>query len=168
METYYESLPDELCVALQVARDLPGLSGAELANVLNEAALEAVRRDALTITSGDVYNAMDRILEVGEGAGSGLRVIATGYPVCAVLLISSPFRTSTTTSWTASSKLGGHACTPMRTSWKVVGRVVHEPCCKTIMIVHGALIAALADDPLDVWCGTRACLCNTMRAGCTA
>jgi len=36
--------------------------------VLNEAALEAVRRDGLTITSGDVYNAMDRILEVGGHA----------------------------------------------------------------------------------------------------
>ena len=47
-----------------MARDLPGLSGAELANVLNEAALEAVRRDGLTITGQDVYNAMDRILEV--------------------------------------------------------------------------------------------------------
>ena len=47
----------------QVARDLPGLSGAELANVLNEAALEAVRRDGLTITSEDVYNAMDRIVQ---------------------------------------------------------------------------------------------------------
>ena len=36
--------------------------------MLNEAALEAVRRDGLTITSGDVYNAMDRILEVGGRA----------------------------------------------------------------------------------------------------
>lgn len=51
----------------QVARDLPGLSGAELANVLNEAALEAVRRDALSITSADVYNAIDRILQVSFG-----------------------------------------------------------------------------------------------------
>ena len=49
---------------MQVARDLPGLSGAELANVLNEAALEAVRRDSFTIESRDVYNAMDRILQV--------------------------------------------------------------------------------------------------------
>lgn len=48
----------------QVARDLPGLSGAELANVLNEAALEAVRRQAVSISSVDVYNAIDRILQV--------------------------------------------------------------------------------------------------------
>lgn len=46
----------------QLARDVPGLSGAELANVLNEAALEAVRRDGDDISSADVYNALDRIL----------------------------------------------------------------------------------------------------------
>lgn len=46
----------------QLAQDLPGLSGAELANVLNEAALEAVRRDSTDIASADVYNALDRIL----------------------------------------------------------------------------------------------------------
>ena len=34
----------------QLARDLPGFSGAELANVLNEAALAALRR------GGDVVN----------------------------------------------------------------------------------------------------------------
>ena len=51
----------------QVARDLPGLSGAELANVLNEAALEAVRRQAVSISSVDVYNAIDRILQVSNG-----------------------------------------------------------------------------------------------------
>lgn len=48
----------------QIARDLPGLSGAELANVLNEGALEAVRRDATSISAADIYNAVDRILQV--------------------------------------------------------------------------------------------------------
>lgn len=47
----------------QVAQDLPGLSGAELANVMNEAALEAVRRNGSDITMADIYNAMDRILQ---------------------------------------------------------------------------------------------------------
>ena len=42
----------------------PGLSGAELANVLNESALEAVRRDADSISTADIYNAVDRILQV--------------------------------------------------------------------------------------------------------
>ena len=36
---------------LQLARDLPGLAGAELANVLNESALEAIRRDGDEITN---------------------------------------------------------------------------------------------------------------------
>ena len=51
-------------LAPQIARDLPGLSGAELANVLNEGALEAVRRDATSISAADIYNAVDRILQV--------------------------------------------------------------------------------------------------------
>ena len=40
------------------------VTGAELANVLNEAALEAVRRGGSLITTEDVYNGMDRILQV--------------------------------------------------------------------------------------------------------
>jgi len=47
----------------QIARDLPGLSGAELANILNESALEAIRREGDVINSQDVYNAIDRILQ---------------------------------------------------------------------------------------------------------
>mmetsp|Transcript_16982 Transcript_16982/g.42620 ORF Transcript_16982/g.42620 Transcript_16982/m.42620 type:complete len:855 (+) Transcript_16982:187-2751(+) len=47
----------------QVARDLPGLSPAELANVLNEAALETLRRDADAINTDDIYNAVDRVLQ---------------------------------------------------------------------------------------------------------
>ena len=47
----------------QLAKDLPGLSGAELGNVLNEAALEAVRRDGDTITPEDIYGAVDRVLQ---------------------------------------------------------------------------------------------------------
>ena len=47
----------------QLARDLPGLSGAELANILNEAALETLRRDAEVIETMDIYNAVDRVLQ---------------------------------------------------------------------------------------------------------
>ena len=47
----------------QLAKDLPGLSGAELGNVLNEAALEAVRRDGSEILPQDVYGAVDRVLQ---------------------------------------------------------------------------------------------------------
>eukprot|EP00976_Prorocentrum_cordatum_P111953 1195448-Prorocentrum_minimum.AAC.7 len=72
----------------QLARDLPGLSGAELANVLNEAALCALRRGAVPeegVSVQDIYSAVDRILQVGEeediypalhGAG-GLRGVPT-------------------------------------------------------------------------------------------
>ncbi|KAK9817111.1 hypothetical protein WJX72_009705 [[Myrmecia] bisecta] len=48
---------------MQLARDLPGLSGAELANILNESALEVVRRDGDQITAADIYNAIDRVLQ---------------------------------------------------------------------------------------------------------
>lgn len=47
----------------QLAKDLPGLSGAELGNVLNEAALEAVRRNGDEIQPQDVYGAVDRVLQ---------------------------------------------------------------------------------------------------------
>jgi len=50
----------------QLARDLPGLSGAELANVLNEAALCALRRGGGPeegVTVQDIYSAVDRILQ---------------------------------------------------------------------------------------------------------
>ena len=47
---------------LQLARDLPGLAGAELENVLNEATLVTIRRDGHEVTSEDVYNAVDRVL----------------------------------------------------------------------------------------------------------
>ncbi len=40
------------------------VAGAELANIVNEAALEAVRRGGSIITTEDVYNGMDRILQV--------------------------------------------------------------------------------------------------------
>ena len=40
-------------------------AGAELANVLNEGALEAVRRGSDIITRTDVYNGIDRVLQAG-------------------------------------------------------------------------------------------------------
>jgi cell division protease FtsH len=44
-----------------VARGTPGFSGAELANLLNEAALAAARRDAKAITHGDLMEARDKV-----------------------------------------------------------------------------------------------------------
>ena len=46
----------------QIARDLPGLSGAELENVMNEASLCALRRDSNIITNAHIYEAIDRSL----------------------------------------------------------------------------------------------------------
>lgn len=45
-----------------VARRTPGFSGAQLANVLNEAALLAVRRNHVVITLDDVDEAIDRVI----------------------------------------------------------------------------------------------------------
>ena len=44
-----------------VARGTPGFSGADLANLVNEAALHAVRRNATTITLEDFESARDRV-----------------------------------------------------------------------------------------------------------
>ena len=46
---------------LQLAKNLPGLSGAELANICNEAAAVAVRRGADRIETPDVMEATDRV-----------------------------------------------------------------------------------------------------------
>jgi len=45
-----------------LARGTPGMSGAELANLVNEAALSAVRRGATTIAAHDLDAARDRLL----------------------------------------------------------------------------------------------------------
>jgi cell division protease FtsH len=45
-----------------VARGTPGMSGADLANLVNEAALHAVRRGAKEISMDDFENARDRVL----------------------------------------------------------------------------------------------------------
>lgn len=48
---------------LQLAKDLPGLSGAELMNVLNEAALNAVRRQGEKVEGQDINVAIDRLTQ---------------------------------------------------------------------------------------------------------
>ncbi len=47
----------------QLAKDLPGLSGAELENILNEAALEGIRNGTMKIGREEVYGAIDRVLQ---------------------------------------------------------------------------------------------------------
>src|SRR5256714_1629572 len=46
----------------QIARGTPGFSGAELANLVNEAALFAVRSGRQTVTAGDLDQARDKVL----------------------------------------------------------------------------------------------------------
>ncbi len=45
-----------------IARGTPGLSGADLANLINEAALLAARRDSDKVTMSDIENAKDKII----------------------------------------------------------------------------------------------------------
>ncbi len=54
-------MDDDVSLEL-VARGTPGMSGADLANLVNEAALHAVRRGATTIAMIDFENARDRVL----------------------------------------------------------------------------------------------------------
>ncbi|MEV6211853.1 ATP-dependent zinc metalloprotease FtsH [Kitasatospora sp. NPDC051914] len=46
----------------RIARATPGFSGADLANLVNEAAINAVRAERYTITTGDLDTARDRVL----------------------------------------------------------------------------------------------------------
>jgi cell division protease FtsH len=54
------------------ARGTPGFSGADLANLINEAAIEAVRHDRGTLTAGDLDSARDRILLGRRDASNAL------------------------------------------------------------------------------------------------
>lgn len=54
-------LDDDIDLAV-VARGTPGMSGADLANLVNEAALGAVRRGDVAVHAGDFDTARDRIL----------------------------------------------------------------------------------------------------------
>ncbi|WP_163551411.1 ATP-dependent zinc metalloprotease FtsH [Candidatus Frankia alpina] len=53
----------------RIARGTPGFSGADLASLLNEAAIHAVREDRQVVTAGDLDAARDRIL-LGRRDGS--------------------------------------------------------------------------------------------------
>ena len=55
-----------------VARGTPGFSGADLKNLLNEAALLAARREAQNITAGDIDEARDKVLMGLEREGLAL------------------------------------------------------------------------------------------------
>ncbi len=54
-----------------VARRTPGFTGADLANLVNEAAIRATRRDGTIVTAQDLEDALDRIIS-GPQSGAGL------------------------------------------------------------------------------------------------
>ncbi len=53
---------DPACDLARFARATPGMSGADLANLVNEAALHAARRDKETVTVDDFEEARDKVL----------------------------------------------------------------------------------------------------------
>jgi cell division protease FtsH len=63
LKIHSEKIPLAADVDLgRVARSTPGMSGAEIANLVNEAALFAARKDQTTVTPGDFEEARDKIL----------------------------------------------------------------------------------------------------------
>jgi cell division protease FtsH len=63
LEVHSKGKPLDASVDMMiVARGTPGMSGADLANLVNEAALHAVRRDSTTIGMEDFESARDRVL----------------------------------------------------------------------------------------------------------
>ncbi len=58
---------------LQIARDLPGLVGADIANVVNEAQLAAVRAGRDVISARDMYAGIDRFTQVRAPGHEGTR-----------------------------------------------------------------------------------------------
>jgi len=72
LERSTESLALDVGVELaDVARRTPGFTGADLSNLVNEAAIRATRRDETVVTAGDLADALDRIV-AGPQNGGGL------------------------------------------------------------------------------------------------
>mgnify|MGYP001498894715 CR=1 FL=1 len=70
LEVHARNKPIDAAVDLGVlARRTPGFTGADLSNVLNEAALLAARRGGATISSDDMTRAVDRVLAGPERLG---------------------------------------------------------------------------------------------------
>lgn len=55
----------------QLARDTPGFSGAQLANLLNEAAIRAIRRGGRLLNREDVVDALERVVVGLKGSTEG-------------------------------------------------------------------------------------------------
>merc|ERR1712003_388976 len=82
---------DDIDLAV-VAKRTPGFSGADLANLLNEAAILAGRRDKAAISNGEVDDSIDRIVAGLEGTpmtdGKSKSLVAyheVGHAICGTL-----------------------------------------------------------------------------------
>jgi len=63
LQVHSKTKPLDATVDLMlVARGTPGMSGADLANLVNEAALHAVRRESTTVSMEDFESARDRVI----------------------------------------------------------------------------------------------------------
>ncbi len=86
-------LDDDLDLSL-IARGTPGMSGADLSNLVNEAALAAVRNGEETISMGDFEQARDRVLigqkreslALSEDEKTAVAYHEAGHAVCAATL----------------------------------------------------------------------------------
>jgi cell division protease FtsH len=67
LQVHVRGVPSDVDVDLEtIARGTPGFSGADLANLVNEAALNAARRDAKSLNMEDFEYAKDKVLMGGE------------------------------------------------------------------------------------------------------
>jgi cell division protease FtsH len=67
LQVHVRGVPADVDVDLEtIARGTPGFSGADLANLVNEAALNAARRDAKSLNMVDFEYAKDKVLMGGE------------------------------------------------------------------------------------------------------
>ncbi len=75
----------------QLARDLPGLVGADLAAVVNEASIMALKAGRSAIARRDLYEGIDRLTQVRHGCWFGLTLRAGDWTGLAVgLCMSGP------------------------------------------------------------------------------
>ncbi|MFT4552544.1 MAG: cell division protease FtsH [Chlamydiales bacterium] len=85
---------DETVDLMALARSTPGSSGADLANLLNEAALLAARRDRRAVTTSEVFEARDKVrygkerrsLEIDEEEKKSTAYHEAGHAVVGMLV----------------------------------------------------------------------------------
>jgi|MDTB01.3.fsa_nt_gb cell division protease FtsH len=85
---------EDLAILDAVAARTPGFSGADLANLVNEAAIRVVRRNATVMCDSDINDALERItlgiprneMKRSSATKSQVAIHEAGHVVCAVML----------------------------------------------------------------------------------